>query len=130
MKTFLASWQATILSVMRIVTGLLLMQHGGQKAFGFPAPQHGPFELVSLLGLAGVLELAGGALIIVGLFTRPTAFVLSGMMAVAYFLMHAPKALWPLVNGGELAAIYCFVFLYLSAAGGGTWSLDALRGKS
>jgi putative oxidoreductase len=103
------------------------MQHGGQKIFGFPAPQRHEFDLFSLFGAAGVLELFGGFLILVGLFTRPVAFVLSGLMAFAYFIAHAPKDFWPILNGGELAVMYCFVFLYLFVAGGGEWSIDALR---
>jgi len=118
-----------VLSLLRIVTGLMFMQHGAQKIFGFPAPARGPFELMSQMGIGGVLELVGGALIVLGLFTRPVAFILSGMMAVAYFQFHAPNSLYPLVNQGELAALYCWVFLYLAFAGGGAWSLDALRSK-
>ena len=118
-----------VLSLLRIVTGLMFMQHGAQKIFGFPAPARGPFELMSQMGIGGVLELVGGALIVLGLFTRPVAFILSGMMAVAYFQFHAPQSLYPLVNQGELAALYCWVFLYLAFAGGGAWSLDALRSK-
>lgn len=90
------------------------------------APGPRPIELLSLLGLAGMLELAGGLLLIIGLFTRPVAFILCGFMAVAYFMAHAPGGFWPLLNRGELAALYCFVFLYLAAAGGGAWSLDRL----
>jgi len=127
MKQFLDGWRPHLLSVMRIVTGFLFMQHGGQKILGFPAPQRAPFDLFSQLGVAGALELFGGFLIVIGLFTRPVAFLLSGLMAFAYFLAHAPRGFWPLVNGGELAAMYCFVFLYLAAAGGGSWSIDRLR---
>lgn len=127
MNTFLESWRSRLLSVMRIVTAFLFMQHGGQKLLGFPAPQRYPFELFSLSGVAGVLELFGGLLLLIGLFTRPVAFLLSGLMAFAYFIAHAPKAFWPLLNGGELAIMYCFVFLYLSVAGGGVWSLDQMR---
>lgn len=103
------------------------MAHGGQKLLGFPAPPelHQP-PLMSLPGLAGVLELFGGALILVGLFTRPVAFVLSGTMAVAYFMAHAPQGFWPILNHGELAVVYSFLFLYLAAAGGGEWSVDRL----
>jgi putative oxidoreductase len=103
------------------------MQHGGQKMFGFPASQRYEFELFSLSGVAGVLELFGGLLILIGLFTRPTAFLLSGLMAFAYFIAHATKGFWPILNGGELSAMYCFVFLYLSIAGGGEWSVDHVR---
>lgn len=118
-----------VLSLLRIVTGLMFMQHGAQKIFGFPAPARGPFELMSQMGIGGVLELVGGALIVLGLFTRPVAFILSGMMAVAYFQFHASSSLYPLVNQGELAALYCWVFLYIAFAGGGAWSVDALRTK-
>lgn len=124
MQSFLAAWRPRVLSVMRIVTAFLFMQHGGQKLFGFPAPQRSEFDLLSLSGVAGVLELFGGLLVLIGLFTRPTAFVLSGLMAFAYFIAHAPRDFWPILNGGELAAMYSFVFLYLCVAGGGTWSLD------
>lgn len=119
-----------LLSLMRIITAFLFMQHGSQKLFDFPQPMPGPpLELLSLIGLAGVLEFFGGLLLLLGLFTRATAFVLSGLMAFAYFIAHAPKGFWPTVNQGELAVFYCFVFLYLAAAGGGAWSLDRLRGR-
>lgn len=118
-----------VLSLLRIVAGLMFMQHGAQKIFGFPAPARGPFELMSQMGIGGVLELVGGALIVLGLCTRPVAFVLSGMMAVAYFQFHAPTSLYPLVNQGELAALYCWVFFYLAFAGPGPWSLDAILRK-
>ena len=127
MDLLMATWTPRLLSLLRIVTGFLFMQHGGQKVLGFPAPQHAPFELFSIMGLAGGLELVGGFLIVVGLFTRPVSFVLSGLMAFAYFMAHAGQGLWPLLNGGELAALYCFVFLYLSVAGGGEWSIDRIR---
>jgi putative oxidoreductase len=117
-------WAPRLLSVLRIVTAFLFMAHGAQKLLGFPAPMPKPPELFSLLGLAGSLELVGGLLLLVGLFTRPVAFILSGEMAFAYFMAHAGQGFWPLLNRGELAALYCFVFLYLAAAGGGPWSLD------
>lgn len=116
-----------LLSVLRVVGAFLFMQHGAQKLLSFPAPPPTPPALFSLLGLAGVLELVGGLLLLLGLFTRPVAFVLSGFMAVAYFMAHAPQGFWPLLNRGELAALYSFLFLYLAAAGGGPWSLDARR---
>ena len=125
----LNAWQPKLLSLLRLVTGLLFMQHGGQKIFGFPAPQRHAFDLFSMQGVAGTLELFGGLLIVLGLFTRPTAFLLSGLMACAYFIAHAPRDFWPILNGGELAVIFCFVFLYLSAAGGGDWSIDHLRSR-
>lgn len=114
-----------ILSGLRIVSGLMFMQHGTQKIFGFPAEAMMPFDIASQMGIGGVLELVGGALIVLGLFTRPVAILLSGMMAVAYFQFHAPGGLYPLVNKGELAALYCWVFLYLGFAGPGVWSVDA-----
>jgi putative oxidoreductase len=118
-----------LLSVLRIITALLFMQHGGQKLFGFPAPPSAEFALFSLMGLAGILEFFGGLLILLGLFTRPVAFLLSGQMAVAYFMAHAPEGFWPVLNHGELAVLYCFIFLYLSLAGGGPWSLDRVVGR-
>jgi putative oxidoreductase len=130
MNTFFQTWQLKILSLLRAVTGFLFMQHGGQKIFGYPVAERGPFELFSLSGAAGLLELVGGFLILIGLFTRPTAFLLSGLMAVAYFMAHAPQGFWPLANGGQLAVLYSFVFLYLFTAGGGEWSLDQLRKKA
>ncbi|HET8807978.1 MAG TPA: DoxX family protein [Methylophaga sp.] len=126
MDNFLATWQPRVLSILRIVTAFLFMQHGAQKILGFPAEQRYPFDIMSLSGVAGVLELFGGALLLIGLFTRPVAFILSGMMAVGYFLVHAPQGFWPLNNGGELAALFSFVFLYLWTAGGGAWSVDNL----
>jgi len=127
MEQQLDTWRSRLLSIMRIVTGFLLMQHGGQKIFGYPAPQRSEFDLFSLTGVAGSLELIGGFLIVIGLFTRPTSFLLSGLMAFAYFIAHAPKGFWPILNGGELAALYCFVFLYLAAAGAGVWSVEHVR---
>jgi putative oxidoreductase len=130
--SFSSRWAPQLLSILRIMTALLFMQHGLQKLVGLPAPPpNGTPPLMSLFGLAGVLELFGGFLIFIGLFTRPVAFVLSGQMAVAYFMAHAPKGFWPILNKGELAVLYCFVFLYLWAAGSGPWSLEAMwrRGR-
>jgi putative oxidoreductase len=122
------------LAGLRIVSGLMFMQHGTQKIFGFPAPAGGPFELLSQMGVGGVLELVGGALIVLGLCTRPVAFVLSGMMAVAYAQFHwqfGGASFFPMVNQGELAALYCWVFLYLAFAGPGAWAVDhVLKRKS
>jgi putative oxidoreductase len=116
-----------VLSILRMVTAFLFMAHGAQKLFGFPAPMPGGrLPLMSLIGFSGILEFFGGLLILLGLFTRPVAFILSGMMAVAYFMAHAPGGFWPLLNKGELAVLYCFVFLYLAVAGGGEWSLDRM----
>jgi len=124
-------WAPRLLSVLRVIVGFLLIPHGMQKLLGFPvSPEAHQVPLLSLLGLAGVLELFGGALILIGLFTRPVAFVLSGFMAVAYFMAHAPKGFLPILNHGELAVVYCFLFLYLAAAGGGEWSLDKLIRRS
>ncbi|MFN4092500.1 MAG: DoxX family protein [Brevundimonas sp.] len=114
-----------VMSGLRIVSGLMFMQHGTQKIFAFPAEAMMPFDIMSQMGIGGVLELVGGALIVLGLFTRPVAILLSGMMAVAYFQFHAPGGLYPMVNKGELAALYCWVFLYLGFAGPGVWSVDA-----
>lgn len=120
----------TALAGLRIITGLMFMQHGTQKIFSFPAEARGPFELMSQMGIGGVLELVGGALIVLGLFARPVAFLLSGMMAVAYFQFHAMSGgLFPMVNGGELAALYCWVFLYLVFAGPGAFSVDGILAK-
>jgi putative oxidoreductase len=120
-------WTPRFLSVLRIVAAFLFMQHGGQKLLGFPAPPQVTYPLFSLIGVAGILELFGGLLLFLGLFTRAVAFLLSGLMAVAYFMAHSPQGFWPLLNRGELAVLYCFVFLYLAAAGSGSWSLDQLR---
>lgn len=127
MNSLMNSWRPRVLSVLRVVAAFMFMQHGTQKMFGFPAPQRYDFDLLSMSGVAGTLEVFGGFLLLIGLFTRPVAFLLSGLMAFAYFIAHAPKAFWPLVNGGELAALYSFLFLYLFLAGGGEWSVDRLR---
>lgn len=111
-----------LLSILRIVAALLFMQHGAQKLFGVLGGH--PVELLSLIGLAGVLEFFGGLLVLIGLGTRPVAFILSGEMAFAYFMAHAPGGVWPILNHGDLAILFCFVFLYLSAAGAGPWSID------
>ncbi len=122
-----ALWQPRLLSLLRIMTALLLLQHGTAKLFVFPhVAMFDGLKLFSLLGVAGILEFFGGLLLLLGLFTRPVAFVLSGFMAAAYFIAHAQKSFFPILNQGELAVLYCFVLLYLSAAGGGAWSLDRL----
>ena len=126
----MTKWSPLALSVLRIITGLLFVEHGMQKILNFPPsdkPMH--FELLTLPGFSGVLELVGGTLILLGLFTRISAFILSGEMAVAYFMVHAKGDFWPIVNKGELAVLYCFVFLYLVFAGGGPLSLDGLIRK-
>ena len=120
-----SAWSPRLLSVLRIATSLLFLQHATAKLFGFPHVAYfDNLTLASLLGVAGLIELVGGALVLVGLFTGPVAFILSGQMAVAYFMAHAPQGFFPLLNQ---AALYCFVFLYLAAAGGGAWSVDELR---
>lgn len=130
LDAFAASWAPRLLSVLRIMTGLLFLQHGTAKLFKIPVvPMFANLSLTSLPGIAGILELVGGVLFILGLFTRSTAFVLSGLMAFAYFIAHAPRGFWPILNAGELAILYCFVFLYFAAAGAGPWSLDAMRKK-
>ncbi len=128
-----AVWTASapkLLSVLRIVAAFTFLQHGTQKLLAFPAsalPHGGTFPLTQLPGIAGLIETVGGALLLFGLFTRPVAFVLAGEMAVAYFRFHATQGFWTVMNGGELAVAYCFVWLYVSAAGPGPWSLDAMR---
>ncbi len=128
MNEFWTNWQPKILSVLRIMVGFLLLWHGSQKLFDFPATGKAG-ELSALMTVAGSLEFFGGILIMLGLFTRWTAFVLSGLMAGAYFMAHGMNAFLPIVNKGELAVVYCFVFLYLFFAGGGVWSLDNLLRK-
>jgi putative oxidoreductase len=127
--TLRLTWEPRMLSILRIMVGLLYMEHGLAKIVGFPLqPNHRAYELFTLNpGIQGLLELVGGLLLAFGLFTRPVAFILAGNMAVAYFMAHAPRGFFPLLNGGELAIVYCFVFLYLWIAGAGEWSLDRLR---
>jgi putative oxidoreductase len=128
---FSTLWMLRALSVLRIFTGLDLLQHGTAKILGFPeAARFANVQINSLTGIGGLIELIGGILFTIGLFTRPTAFILSGFTAVAYFMAHAGKGFYPILNGGELAALYCFVFLYFVFAGAGPWSLDAIRGNS
>lgn len=124
------AWAPRAHGLMRIVTGLLFLQHGTTKYLNIPPSQMYGISPASMGGFAGILELVGGILIVIGLFTRPVAFILSGLMAVAYWYAHAPQGFFPLLNGGELAALYCFVFLFLACAGGGAWSVDAKRGKA
>jgi putative oxidoreductase len=126
-----ARWAPYLQSVLRIVVAFLYIAHGTQKFFGFPGAEPRPgVPLLSLLGLASVIEMVGGSLLLLGLFTLPVAFLLAGEMAVAYFTSHAPRGFWPLVNRGEPAVLFCFVWLYFAAAGGGPWSLDALWRRS
>jgi putative oxidoreductase len=129
MKT--SAWSPHLLSLLRIMAALLFVEHGTSKLFGMPpSPMPGHLDLLSMVGFSGILEFVGGVLLAIGLFTRITAFILSGEMAVAYFMVHAPNNFFPMVNKGEIAVLYCFVFLYLAAAGGGPWSLDRLRHRA
>jgi putative oxidoreductase len=131
MTETMAAWAPRALSLLRIITGLMIIEHGMAKLLGWPVvAAFAQLKLFSLLGLAGTIELVGGALLIIGLFTQPVAFILSGEMAVAYFMVHAPRSFFPLINGGSLAIIYCFACLYLSTAGGGPWSVDATMKKA
>jgi putative oxidoreductase len=127
-----SAWAPYLLSVLRIVTAFLFMQYGSTKLLAFPAaimPGGGTAPLMSLAGVAGFLELVGGGLLLLGLFTRPVAFVLSGEMAFAYFIGHAHNGFWPVLNGGAPAVFFCFLWLYFSSAGAGPWSIDAHRGR-
>jgi putative oxidoreductase len=123
-------WAPRMLSILRIVAALIFMEHGTQKLLGFPPSDRPAPELLSLSGVAGVLELFGGALLVLGLFTRPVAFVLSGEMAFAYWIAHAPQSFFPVNNGGDAAILYCFVFLYLAFAGAGAFSVDGMRART
>jgi putative oxidoreductase len=124
--TSLDKWAPHALALLRIVAALLFIAHGTGKLLGFPDLGFQP-GLFSLFGLAGVIEIAGGILLILGLFTRPVAFILSGEMAVAYFMAHAPNGFFPVLNQGESAVLFCFIFLFLVFAGAGAWSLDGKR---
>lgn len=128
MNSFLEKWSPRILSVLRVIAGFLLIWHGSQKLFNFPASANGG-GATGLMMFAGILELFGGLLFLIGFLTRPVAFILCGLLAVAYFTAHAPGGFLPLVNKGELAVLYCFVFLYFTFAGGGSLSLDRLIWK-
>ncbi|PYS24821.1 MAG: DoxX family protein [Acidobacteria bacterium] len=129
LKIYLIDSAPYVLSVLRIVAGFLFLQHGTQKLFGYPMrPPGGKPALGSLFGVAGLLEFIGGILIMIGLFTRPVAFILSGEMAVAYLMIHAPQGFWPTKNQGETAVFYCFLFLFFVFSGPGPWSVDALLG--
>jgi len=130
---FMHRFEEVALALFRVVAGLMFMQHGARKLFGWlkaPNAPPGTAELFSQMGVAGVLEFFGGLLIVLGLFTRPVAFLLSGQMAAAYFMAHAPNGPVPILNGGELSVLFCFIFLYLSARGGGRYSVDhAMAGR-
>jgi putative oxidoreductase len=125
---WLSRWQRQILGVLRIVTALLLIEHGTMKLFHFPAAMM-PGPLPPLLLAAAIIEVVAGLLVTVGLFTRLAAFILSGENAVAYFMVHFPKTFWPTLNQGEVAILFCFVFLYIAAAGPGAWSIDSVRAR-
>ena len=131
-SAFFATWQPRVLAVLRIVTAYLFLQHGTAKLLGVPDVEmfRAGVPLFSMIGIAGLLEIVGGVLLLIGLFTRPTAFILCGEMAFAYFIGHASQGnvLVPMLNGGEGAVLYCFIFLYLAVAGAGAWSIDAMRG--
>jgi len=131
MNNIWKSWEPKILSVLRIITGFLFLWHGSSKFFGFPPSAQSVGAMSAFKAFTGVLELGGGLLILVGLFTRWTAFILSGMMAVAYWMVFGTKgdSFLPLTNGGELPVMFCFVFFYLFFAGGGSWSMDNLLSK-
>jgi putative oxidoreductase len=124
MHSILSDWAPRMLSVLRIVAALIFLAHGAQKLLGVPPTDHMP-AFLSFMWIGGLIELAGGLLLFVGLFTRAAAFVTSGEMAVAYWMFHAPKGVFPTLNGGDAAILYCFVFLYLVFAGPGPWSIDA-----
>ena len=126
-------WASCFLSALRIMAAFTFIPHGAMKLFAYPAsvlPNGGTVPLGSLFGVAGMLEVVGGTFLLLGLFTRPVAFLLSGEMAVAYFTVHVHQGFWPIQNGGEVVVLYCFLWLFFSAAGPGQWSLDALRRKT
>lgn len=123
-------WEPRLLSVIRILVALFYLQHGMSKLFGFPANPPANFQLFSLIGLAGMIEFFGSLLLLVGLFTRPAAFIMSGEMAVAYFMVRVSVSFFPIVNRGETEALFCFIFFLFFLFGGGTWSIDAMRERS
>jgi putative oxidoreductase len=125
----LTSWSPHVLSLLRVASGAAFMAHGTMKWLNFPPRSFAQPEVISMTGASGAIELIGGALIVLGLFTRPAAFICSGMMAVGYFMVHAPQSFFPVLNGGDAALLYCFVFFYLVFAGPGRWSLDAIMRK-
>jgi putative oxidoreductase len=129
-ETFRATWSPPLLSVLRIVVGLLFLEHGLSKYLGFPVPSPASFQVMGMLGLAGAIEVVSGALVTIGLFTRVAAFVASGEMAFAYFMAHFPKNFFPIANGGDAAILYCFIFLFFALEGGGPWGIDAARSRT
>jgi putative oxidoreductase len=129
--TFLSRWSPQLLSALRIITALLFLSHGTSKLLSFPFVEGlSGVPISSIYGIAGIIEIIGGILILIGLFSRLVAFLLSGEMAIAYFHTHAPQSFFPLQNGGEQAILFCFIFLFIAAAGPGPWSVDASRGKT
>jgi putative oxidoreductase len=126
----LSRWSSEALSIVRIFSALSFLSHGTQKLFSFPDASRPAVEWASFMGFTGILELVGGILLAIGLFSRPVAFILSGQMAVAYWMVHAKASFFPMLNGGEAAMLYCFIFLYIACAGPGVWSLDALRSRT
>lgn len=131
LTTTLDRYTPYALAALRIVAALIFMEHGTQKLFGFPAPPaNGQPPILSLLGIGAIMELVGGLLILVGAFTRPVAFLLAGEMAVAYWMFHAPRSFYPVLNGGDAAILYCFVFLLLVFTGPGAWSVDGSRNRA
>jgi putative oxidoreductase len=128
-----SAWAPRLLSMLRIVAAIIFILSGTTKLFAFPTgtpPAGGTVPIMSQMGIGAILEAFGGALLLLGLFTRPVAFILSGEMAVAYFQFHSPASVWPVVNGGVAAVLFCFIWLYISAAGPGPWSIDAMRRSS
>jgi len=125
---WLSRWQPQLLALLRIMAALLFMEHGTAKLLHFPVPQPGvPDPLPTILVAAAIIEIVGGGLVTLGLFTRLAAFIMSGEIAIGYFMFHFPKSFWPLLNMGEAAILYCFIFLYIAAAGPGAWALDNAR---
>ena len=129
-ESFRTTWSPRVFSILRIMVGLLFLQHGLSKYFGFPGPSPASFHVMGILGLAGLIETVCGALVAVGLFTRVAAFIASGEMAFAFFMSHFPRSFFPIVNGGDAAVLYCFIFLFLALEGAGPWSIDAARSKA
>ena len=125
----LSHWSPQVLSILRIMTALLTIEHGTQKFFAFPPSDYFPEApaLFSMMGLAGIIEMVGGLLILIGMFSRPVAFVLSGFMAAAYFIGHASQGFFPANNGGDAAILFCFIYFYIAFAGPGAWSVDEMR---
>jgi putative oxidoreductase len=128
-QSFRATWSPRVLSIVRIITGLLFLEHGLSKYLGFPVPGPATFHVLGILGLAGAIEIVCGVLVTIGLFTRAAAFIASGEMAFAYFMSHFPKNFFPMANGGDAAVLYCFIFLFFAVEGGGPWAIDAARSR-